>query len=216
MPRLTLAQYQADAKAKLEILKSRQRNAIIDIDEFRTDIQAISSTMKGLVAYTTPGKQRAAAYKAAKPLEEAGRKRIPKSNRKYKGKRYNKTVEGGALPYQADYLPGNLKKSWRRLPASKLGRRTRSAFVGPIADKTEQGATYGRTIKTSHGIFANSSLTKIRGRGKRVKSLGGRQDFQRRVTLPAYKETALSILRALGTAQLDLWEKHLRKKGFKG
>ena len=149
------------------------------------------------------------AFRASKPLENAGRKRIPKRKGGFKNE-----VEGGAKEYQAWYVPGNLRKSWRRIPVRKLGKKTRSAFVGPFAERTKQGSTYGRTINTSHGIFANAALSSIRGKGKKIKSLGGRRDFQRRITVPAYKEASGPILKILEYEHANAWVKRLKKNGF--
>jgi len=124
-------------------------------------VQELNLKLKELGKFMTKTEKRRITFAAAKPIVEAGRSVSPvrsvpdKWGHPRENPRYSKSKKGTII---ARYLPGNLKKSFRRIPQQRL-KKSSSSFVGPFSTQQRLGL-YGGSVAKSDGYYATMAFGK--------------------------------------------------------
>ena len=127
----------------------------------RVDVGDLNRRLKELSKFMTKVEKRRIAFASAGPLVSAGRKASPvrqhpdKWGHPYENPRYGSK---GSKTIRAKYIPGNLKKAFRRIPLQKL-RKTSKAFVGPFLTKSVL-PVHGASPAKSDGYYAPMAFGK--------------------------------------------------------
>jgi hypothetical protein len=166
-------------------------------------LKDLSQRLSKLSKFMTKTEKRRLTFYAAKPIVSAGRKISPvrshpdKWGHPYENPRYS------AGQVVARYVPGNLKKSFRRIP-QKFLKRTAASFVGPFKGR-QPLQVHGRTVPKSDGYYAPMAF------GKNSTA----DDYMKKVIDPAVRLGGSAALKSMEKGAINIFSKAKTKLNFR-
>ena len=165
--------------------------------------QLLNSRLKELSKFMTKTERRRITFSAANAIVGPGRQSTPirsfpdKYNHPYENPRYlNKKIV-------AKYIPGNLKKAFRRIPQTNL-KKTDKSFVGAFMGKQALDV-YGKSPAKSDGYYAGMAF----GKNSTIK------DYVDKVLRPALNKGGAKALVNMEKKAVQVWSKAKTKLNFK-
>ena len=166
-------------------------------------LKIVNSRLSKLGKFMTKTEKRRITFAAANALVRPGRQSTPirsfpdKWGHPFENPRYVKKK------VVAKYVPGNLRKAFRRIPQTNL-KKTDKSFVGAFMGKQALDV-YGKSPARSDGYYAPMAF----GRGSTIKN------YIDKVLKPAVSKGGNKALQNMEKKALDVWSKAKTRLNFK-